>query len=270
MSARVLIIQFPGVNCEYESLRAVEAVGLPGEIRRWNDAAVAARRAAAIVIPGGFSYQDRIRAGVVASKDAVMDAVVAAAERGVPVLGICNGAQILVESGVVPGFERGAIEVALAPNRMTGRAGYYCAWVYLARGRADCVFTDFMRETPGEPVPMPLAHAEGRFVTASSAVDRSLAAGERVALVYATPTGEVATSFPHNPNGSSHAIAGLTNAAGNVLAIMPHPERGAWFHQVPRHVGGKWGHGRDFVAGSDLFAPGPGLGVFASLKRALS
>ena len=70
--------------------------------------------------------------------------------------------------------------------------------------------------------------------------------------------------------GCGHAIAGLTNSAGNVLAIMPHPERGAWFHQVPRHVGGKWGRGRDFVERGDLFAPGPGLGVFTSLKRALS
>jgi len=266
----VLIIQFPGVNCEYESLRAVEAVGLRGQIRRWNDAALAVRDAAAIVIPGGFSYQDRIRAGVVASKDAVMDAVVDAAGRGVPVLGICNGAQILVESGVVPGFERGAVEVALAPNRMTGRTGYYCTWVHLTRGRAECLFTDFMKESPEETVPMPLAHAEGRFVTSSPDVDHRLAAGERVALVYATPTGDTATAFPHNPNGSSHAIAGLTNAAGNVLAVMPHPERGAWFHQVPRHVGGKWGHGRDFVARGDLFAPGPGMGVFASLKKALS
>jgi phosphoribosylformylglycinamidine synthase I len=269
MPARVLVIQFPGVNCEYESRRAVEAVGLDAEIRRWNDAVDAVRAAAAIVIPGGFSYQDRIRAGVVAAKDRVLDAVVDAAERGVPVLGICNGAQILVESGVVPGFEQGNVEVALAPNRMTGRTGYYCTWVHLARGRTPCLFTDFMDETT-ETVPLPLAHAEGRFVTASADLDARLAAGERVALVYATPSGETATAFPHNPNGSSHAVAGLTNAAGNVLALMPHPERGAWYHQVPRHVGGKWGHGRDFVARGDLFAPGPGMGFFTSLKKALS
>lgn len=269
-AARVLVVQFPGVNCEYESLRAVEAVGLTGEIRRWNDATAAVREAAAIVIPGGFSYQDRIRGGVVAAKDAVIDAVVDAAERGVPVLGICNGAQILVESGVVPGFEAGSVEVALAPNRMTGRTGYYCTWVHLALGPASCVFTEFMKEGDAEPVPVPLAHAEGRFVTSSQQVEKRLAAGDGVALRYVTPEGEPATSFPHNPNGSSHAIAALTNDRGNVLAIMPHPERAAWYHQVPRHAGGKWGHGRDFLARTDLFTPGPGLGFFSSLKRALS
>lgn len=270
MSGRVLIIQFPGVNCEYESLRAVEAVGLSGEIRRWNDAEGAVRDAAAIVVPGGFSYQDRIRAGVVAAKDAVIGAVVDAADRGVPVIGICNGAQILVESGVVPGFTLGDVEVAVAPNRMEGYAGYYCTWVHLKRGPASCVFTDFMDEAPGATVPVPLAHGEGRFVTASAPVAARLAKGDGVAVLYATPEGEVATSFPHNPNGSVHAIAGLTNERGNVLAIMPHPERASWFHQVPRHVGGVWGRGRDDLTRDKLYAPGPGLGFFSSLRRALS
>jgi phosphoribosylformylglycinamidine synthase len=153
---------------------------------------------------------------------------------------------------------------------MTGRVGYYCAWVRVQHGPSDCVFTEFMKDGPDGPLPVPLAHAEGRFVTSSQRVANRLAAGDGVALVYATPEGEVATSFPHNPNGSVHAVAGLTNPGGNVLAIMPHPERAAWYHQVPRHVGGKWGHGRDFVARGDLFTPGPGLGFFTSLKKALS
>jgi phosphoribosylformylglycinamidine synthase len=270
MSAQVLVIQFPGVNCEYESLRAIEAVGLHGQVRRWNDAAGAARQAAAIVLPGGWSYQDRIRGGVVASKDRVVDEVIAAADRGVPVLGICNGAQVLVESGVVPGYHPGDIEVALGTNRMTGRAGYYCNWSYLRRGAADCVFTDFMRESPDEPLPIPFAHGEGRIVTASAEVDERLARGDNVALVYTTPDGAVATDFPHNPNGTAHAIAGLSNDRGNVLALMPHPERAAWIHQVPRHVGGRWARARDGVGRDDLYAPGPGRGFFTSLKKALS
>ena len=270
MKANVLVIQFPGVNCEYESLRAIEAAGLEGEVRRWNDAAGAAREAAAILLPGGWSYQDRIRGGVVAAKDRVVDAVVAAADRGVPVIGICNGAQVLVESGVVPGFHPGDVEVALGTNRMAGRAGYYCNWSYLKRGAADCIFTDFMRESPEEPLPIPFAHGEGRIVTASKEVDARLARGDGVALVYTTPDGEVAGDFPHNPNGTSHGIAGLTNAGGNVLALMPHPERAAWMHQVPRHVGGRWAQAREGLSRADLFAPGPGHGFFASLKKALS
>ncbi len=265
--AKALVIQFPGVNCEYETLRALEAAGIPGEIRRWNAAGTAIANAGAIVIPGGFSYQDRIRAGVVAAKDPVMDALMAAVERGVPVLGICNGAQILVESGAVPAFEKGGVEMALAPNRMTGRSGYYCTWVHVEKGPAHSVFTEFLGA--GDPLPLPLAHAEGRFVTSSPDVRGRLADGDGVALYYVTPQGARADGFPHNPNGSMFAIAGLTNSTGNVLAVMPHPERAAWYHQVPRHVGGTWGSGRDGLDAGRLFAPGPGAGFFASLKKAL-
>lgn len=268
--AEAVVIQFPGVNCEYETKRVLEAAGIPARICRWNADPAVVRGASAIVLPGGFSYQDRIRAGVVAAKDSVLDAVVEAADAGVPVLGICNGAQILVESGVVPGFSPGAVEVALAPNRMSDRAGYYCNWVTLKKGSADCIFTAFLDEEPSRAVPIPMAHGEGRFVTSSPDVDAQLARGERVALVYATSAGDVASDFPDNPNGSSYAIAALTNEAGNVLAIMPHPERAAWYHQVPRRVGGKWGMGRGSLGSGELFAPGPGMGFFTSLKKALA
>jgi phosphoribosylformylglycinamidine synthase len=267
--ARVVIVQFPGVNCEYESLRIVEEVGLAGEIRRWNDARAAIREADAVLVPGGWSYQDRIRGGVIAAKDAVADEIVAAAERGVPVLGICNGAQILVETGIVPGFSPGRIDVALAPNRMEGRRGYYCAWVQLKKGPASCVFTEFMSPDDA-PLPVPLAHAEGRFVTADDGTRGRLEAGEGVACVYADASGGPAGSFPQNPNGSVFAVAALTNPKGNAMAIMPHPERAAWMHQVPREAGGDWGRRRDAAGPGGMFAEGPGRGFFTSLARALS
>lgn len=269
MPARVLIIQFPGVNCEYESLRVIEAVGLKGEIRRWNDAADAVKKADAVFLPGGWSYQDRIRAGVVAAKDAVLDEVVAAAERGAPVIGICNGAQVLVETGIVPGFDDARIDVALAPNKMQGRTGYYCNWVHVKKGPASCLFTEFMEERPNDAVPIPLAHGEGRYVTSNDSVRAHFEKGDGVAVVYCTRKGEIATAFPDNPNGAQFAIAGLTNPKGNVLAIMPHPERAAWAHQVPRRVGGRWGRSRDGVGTKELFSPGPGRGFFESLRRAL-
>ena len=269
MAAKVLIIQFPGVNCEYESLRVIESVGLRGEIRRWNDASAAVKTAPAIILPGGWSYQDRIRAGVVAAKEAVLDDVIAAADRGVPVIGICNGAQVLVETGIVPGFDHGRIDVALAPNQMTGRVGYYCNWVYVKKGPAACVFTEFMNELAEEPLPIPLAHGEGRFITANASVLAHFEKGDGVALTYCTARGEPARAFPENPNGAQLAIAALTNPKGNVLAIMPHPERGSWAHQVPRRVGGTWGRSRDGVGSKELYAAGPGRGFFESLRRAI-
>ncbi len=263
---RVVVVQFPGVNCEYESLRAIEAVGLRGEIRRWNDARGAVRNAAAVFVPGGWSYQDRIRAGVVAAKDPVAEAIAEAAARGVPVLGVCNGAQVLVEAGIVPGIEPGAVEVALARNRMPGRHGYQCRWAFVRRGPARCVFTEFV---DGDAVlPVPYAHAEGRFTTSDDDVARRIASGEGVAMTYVTPDGERAAGWPDNPNGSMHAVAALVNPGGNAMAIMPHPERSTWLHQVPTDIGGPWGRARARM--DDPLAPGPGRALFESLRRALS
>jgi phosphoribosylformylglycinamidine synthase I len=272
MKSEILVIQFPGVNCEYETVRVLEAVGLPARIHRWNAEGVALRDAPAIVLPGGFSYQDRIRAGVVAAKDRIMDDVLDAASRGIPVLGICNGAQILVEAGAVTGFETSAIDLALAPNHMPDRTGYFCAWVRLKKGPAPCVFTEFfdtLAEDHGT-IPGPMAHGEGRFITASEKTASRLDAGEGVALVYATAAGGPAVSFPENPNGSMFAIAGVTNPDGNVLALMPHPERAAWLHQIPRSVGGAWGQCRVHADATSLFARGPGRGIFESLRKGLA
>jgi phosphoribosylformylglycinamidine synthase len=287
----VAVIQFPGVNCEYETVRACESVGLDAGLLRWNESLRRLQDAAAIVLPGGFSYQDRIRAGVVAAKDRIVDALVRAADRGVPVMGICNGAQILVEAGIVPGFERDRIELALAPNRMPDRSGYFCTWVRVKRGPAACIFTEFMNPTsfasrgtgfsagdssPSEAlekdagtIPIPVAHAEGRFLTSSADIAAKIENGEHVALSFAMIDGTVAREFPHNPNGSMAAIAGMTNKKGNALAMMPHPERANWFHQVPRYVGGYWGRCRDLMTADRLFDAGPGRGFFASLESAL-
>ena len=271
MKSKVLVIQFPGVNCEYETARILETVGLPARIVRWNDTGDAIRNAPAIVIPGGFSYQDRIRAGVVAAKDRIMDDVAGAVDKGTPVMGICNGAQILVEAGAVPGYREDGIDLALAHNRMPDRDGYYCAWVRLKKGPAGCLFTNFMDGIAEDnaTLPIPLAHAEGRFVTASGDVASRLGAGEGVALLYATGDGATAEGFPDNPNGSTHAIAGVTNPAGNVLALMPHPERAAWLHQVPRRVGGAWAVRRAEAATGGMYAAGPGRGFFEALKKEL-
>ena len=127
-------MQFPGSNCEAETRDALRAVGAEPEIVRWNVPLETWERFEGFVLPGGFSYEDRVRAGAIAAKHAVLDAVAAAADAGRPVLGICNGAQVLVEAGLVPGIEPGHVEVALAANAAPEWHGYYCDWVHLLPG----------------------------------------------------------------------------------------------------------------------------------------
>ena len=136
---RVAVIQFPGVNCEAETLRALERVGLVAEVFRWTRPAGELRDFQAYVLPGGFSYQDRVRAGALAAKDPLVEVLHGELERGKPALGICNGAQVLVEAGLIPGGS--GVELALARNRMRGRTGYFSRWVYTRVEPSPCVFT---------------------------------------------------------------------------------------------------------------------------------
>ncbi|HEX5633203.1 MAG TPA: phosphoribosylformylglycinamidine synthase subunit PurQ, partial [Gemmatimonadales bacterium] len=148
---RVAVVQLPGVNCESETLRALARVGLPAETFRWTRPADELRAYDAYVLPGGFSYQDRVRAGALAAKDPLLETLAARADQGAPVLGICNGAQVLVEAGLVPGG--GHVEVALAGNRMPDRVGYYTRWVWCRLEESACLFTRGL--APGTLLPLP-------------------------------------------------------------------------------------------------------------------
>ncbi len=264
---RVAVLQLPGVNCEYETRAVLERAELDAEIFRWNRPAEDLETFDAYVIPGGFSYEDRIRAGAVAAKVKALDVVAAAAEAGKPVLGICNGAQVLVEAGLVPGVHPGHVEAALADNA-AGWKGYYCAWVHLrvAKEGRETAFTS--RFEDGEVVPMPMAHAQGRFTLRDrERFARWMEAGQ-VPLRYVTPEGDEDPPFPFNPNGSLFGAAGMTNPAGNVLAFMPHPERAASLRQVPDTLPGPWGDRRReaFRRRELLDGPGPGFKIFQSLS----
>ncbi|MBI2300433.1 MAG: phosphoribosylformylglycinamidine synthase I [Armatimonadetes bacterium] len=272
----VAVVQFPGSNCEAETAQALRAAGCRAEIFRWNREPRELDVFEAFVVGGGFSYQDRVRAGVIAAHEPIVGRLVGLAGEGRPVLGICNGAQVLVEAGMVPGLAGGAVEVALAPNRMTRdgvvvRRDYFCIWTHLRLGCAPerCVFTRaFEREAVAA---LPIAHGEGRFLSREPGLMEELAAGGQVVWQYCDPDGSVRDEFPTNPNGSTLAIAGMSNPEGNVLALMPHPERASWLRQVPQDLPGRYGAERRAAQGDvrRLESAGPGRKLFESLAHAL-
>jgi phosphoribosylformylglycinamidine synthase len=266
-SPRVAVVRLPGMNCEDETVRALAAAGLAPQLVGWDAAPAALSGHDAYVLPGGFSYQDRVRAGAVAAKDPRLDILAAAAARGVPVLGICNGAQILVEAGLVPGGpapDDDTIGLALAINRLPRRAGYYTNWVVL-EARGDSLWTSAF--APGERVPLPMAHGEGRFTARDPARLPELSARGQVPFAYAGAEGPARLAWPANPNGAEADAAGVTNARGNVLALMPHPERAARLLQVPLDLEGPWGDRRRRARGdaAAMQSAGPGHGLFVSL-----
>ena len=221
MSARVAVVVFPGTNSEDETLRALQAAGVTAEIVHWSRGSAGLRPFDAYVLPGGFSYEDRVRAGAVAAHDEVMDAVIGGAERGKFVIGICNGAQTLLEAGLVPGT--GPLRrptAAFAPNA-SGK--FQSLHVYVRLNVAPARVPVLAGMMPAAVLPAWASHGEGRLAATDAELDRMERAGH-IAFVYCDARGERVAA----PNGSARDAAALTNAAGNVLAIMPHPERDAW------------------------------------------
>lgn len=229
MKSRIAIIEFPGTNCERETARAVSRAGMEPIPFRWNEDPNLLPSYDGYIIGGGFSYEDRSRSGIIAALDPVIESLKRADAEGKPILGICNGAQILVESGMVPGLEGYRLCLALTGNKqiVAGKVvgtGFYNAWIYLRHtpGRLSCAFTSGIGDA--SVMRMPAAHAEGRFVIDSMLL-RQLESSGAIVLRYCDRQGIVDPTFPVNPNGSVANIAALANMRGNVLAIMPHPER---------------------------------------------
>jgi phosphoribosylformylglycinamidine synthase len=259
---KIAVVQFPGTNCEHETLVAARSAGLSGEIFRWNRPAEELSGFDGYIIPGGFSYQDRLRAGAIASKEPVMDALREEAERGKPIIGICNGFQILVEAGLLPGL--GGIDAALASNVMVSkgeivRRGFYCAWTTLRHEAPPKRCSGSFLLEVGELVRMPLAHAEGNLVTVDPDLMARLNEDHQVVFRYCNEAGEVDPEYPVNINGSLENVAGICNPEGNVLGMMPHPERSSFAWQLPPADPAK--------SVGDMEAPGPGRRIFESMKR---
>jgi len=226
---KIGIIQFPGSNCERETNLAVQRAGMEPIDFLWNQDKVQLRALDGYIIVSGFSYEDRSRAGIVAALDPVMQEIAAQSDKGKPVLGICNGAQILVETGLVPGLENNKVGMMLADNKRTVHGkilgtGFYNDWVYirLADNYQRNAFTRHL--TANQILHVPVAHGEGRFIIPAALLAEMLAQGLGV-FQYCNEQGEVDEHFPVNPNGSVFNIAAVSNRNGNVMAMMPHPER---------------------------------------------
>lgn len=202
------VINFPGSNGDHDALKAVE-IGLGEESTPIWHKETSVDGCDALLIPGGFSYGDYLRAGAIARFSPIMAAVTEFAEAGGPVLGICNGFQILTEARLLPG--------ALLRN---GSLSFVCDWINV---RVETDRTPFTAELdPGTVLRLPIAHGEGRyFVTEDQLAE--LEANDQIVFRYVSGSGEIHDD--HNPNHSVGHIAGVSNERGNVVGLMPHPER---------------------------------------------
>ncbi len=200
MAFRAAVVTFPGSNCDRDMACALELVSGTAPIRVWHGDADLPDNLDFIALPGGFSYGDYLRSGAMAANSPIMRSIVVAAERGVPVLGVCNGFQVLTESGLLPG--------ALMRN---ASQNFICRTVPLKVENTQSLFTGGY--DAGAVIDIPVAHHDGNYFADEATLDR-LEGDGRVAFRYQAPV-----------NGSRRDIAGILNASGNVLGMMPHPER---------------------------------------------
>ena len=200
MAFRAAVVTFPGSNCDRDMAVAIEQVSGTAPHRVWHGDAQLPDGLDFIALPGGFSYGDYLRSGAMAANSPIMREVVRAAERGVPVLGVCNGFQVLTEARLLPG----------ALMRNAGQ-NFICRTVTLKVENAQSLFTSGYEA--GQEISIPVAHHDGNYFADTETLDRL--EGE----------GRVAFRYAETCNGSQRDIAGVLNAAGNVLGMMPHPER---------------------------------------------
>ncbi len=221
------VVTFPGSNCDYDSYAAVRFI-LGEEVEFLWHKSEDLLGCDAVILPGGFAHGDYLRAGAIARFSPIMDKVVKYAHTGGVVIGICNGFQVLTESGLLPG--------ALIRN---DHLRFSCKFVHLRVENNESKFTSVCKK--GEVLKIPIAHGEGNYYHFDEDIS-TLEDSGRVVFRYATPEGEVTDEA--NPNGSINNIAGITNEGGNVLGMMPHPER----------------------AVEDILGSSDGLRVFESLR----
>lgn len=211
------VVVFPGSNCDRDAVSATESllrgdwgIDVQGSVRKlWHGDASIPSDLDLVIVPGGFSYGDYLRSGAMAAHSPIMQAVKEHASKGGRVIGICNGFQILTESGLLPG--------TLLRNR---DLAFICRTVHLKVENTSLPFTRHYAK--GQVIRVPVAHHDGNYFADANTL-KALEDNEQIAFRYCDEAGNATEAA--NPNGSQHNIAGITNAAGNVLGMMPHPER---------------------------------------------
>jgi len=202
------IVVFPGTWSDRDCFYSVHNICGQDAVYIWHKETDLAG-CDCIILPGGFSYGDYLRTGAIARFSPVMDAVADFSKKGRPVIGICNGFQVLCEANLLPGV-----------LRQNEHLQYRCQWTYLKTENISTPFTN--KCTKGQVLKIPISHYEGRYYAGDDVI-KELEDGGRVAFRYGTPAGEITAAA--NPNGALNNIAGIVNKQGNVLGMMPHPER---------------------------------------------
>jgi phosphoribosylformylglycinamidine synthase len=237
MKPKALVLQAHGSNRDFDvmdalTLAGADPIGVPLNDLRTNDALF--RDFNMLVVPGGFSYADALGAGKLLALDLASyfaDEISAFVESGKPVIGICNGFQALVKSGILPGNSEGQSTLTF-----NAQGHFECRWVNLKPVSQKCVWTKGLDEN----ITCPIAHGEGNFQTDNQSLLSTLQSLDQIALTYSCPDGSSAKgAYPANPNGSILDIAGICNPQGNVLGLMPHPENHIFAWQHPRHTRGE-------------------------------
>lgn len=255
---RALVLRAPGTNCDEETAAAWELAGAAVETRHIAtlvEAPAALDTFQILTLPGGFSYGDDLGAGrILAARlgSALEDALRRFRDRGGLILGICNGFQVLVRAGLLPGLPA---ELGPATFTFNDSGHFESRWVRLVPTPGLSPFL-----TDAEPIELPIAHGEGKFLTANPEALAHLQSSGQVVLHYADAAGHPATAFPANPNGSAAGLAGLCDPTGRVFGLMPHPER---FVEAIHHP--RWTR-----RGTPLDQPGDGLRIFRNAVAALA
>ncbi len=228
---RVAILQIEGTNCEEESYNAFKELGQEVEYLHLNLLKKGKKSLEdynLLFIPGGFSAGDYVRAGAIFAarlKAIAWKDLKEFVDEGKIIMGVCNGFQVLIELGLLPGTD-GISDVPQAALTVNDSNKFECRWTYLKREN-ESIFT---KDVPSI-ISLPVAHAEGKFVTSSKILEE-MKENEQIVFKYVNPNGEKA-DYPWNPNGSIEDIAAITNSHGNVFGIMPHPERAFFPYQHP-------------------------------------